>query len=162
MPWTSVTFDKHRGKTLPQVVFRDPDWFFWAYDYKKFDGDPKMKSEAERVYRRARAIKIPQTRPVKQEAEYARGPGGKFAGVELVPVDREPHQGSTTTIRLPVFDLNIPRIFCRYDKSGGQMLVRELKYYLFGDMHYPLTKGRCEKFFDDDSKFELVATTAGT
>jgi hypothetical protein len=29
MIWTTVPFGKHQGKTLPQIVIDDPDWFFW-------------------------------------------------------------------------------------------------------------------------------------
>ena len=28
--WTQLTNTKHKGKTLPQVIFNDPDYFFWA------------------------------------------------------------------------------------------------------------------------------------
>ena len=27
--WTIILFGKYEGKTLPQIVLRDPDWFFW-------------------------------------------------------------------------------------------------------------------------------------
>jgi len=30
MAWSTLPFGKHKGKTLPQIVFADPDWFFWA------------------------------------------------------------------------------------------------------------------------------------
>lgn len=26
MPWSELAFVKHRGKTLPQALFADPDW----------------------------------------------------------------------------------------------------------------------------------------
>jgi hypothetical protein len=28
--WTIVDFSKHKGKSLPQIILHDPDWFFWA------------------------------------------------------------------------------------------------------------------------------------
>jgi hypothetical protein len=34
--WIPLWFGKHKGKTLPQVVFADPDYFFWAIEKRKF------------------------------------------------------------------------------------------------------------------------------
>jgi hypothetical protein len=28
--WLQLRFGKHEGKTLPQIVLSDPDYFFWA------------------------------------------------------------------------------------------------------------------------------------
>jgi hypothetical protein len=28
--WSVLDFGKHKGRTLPWVMFHDPDWFFWA------------------------------------------------------------------------------------------------------------------------------------
>ena len=32
MNWTPLNFGKYEGKTLPQVMFKDPDWFFNGYE----------------------------------------------------------------------------------------------------------------------------------
>jgi hypothetical protein len=31
MTWTELPFGKYTGMTLPQVLFKDPGWFFWAH-----------------------------------------------------------------------------------------------------------------------------------
>ena len=31
MSWIKLEFGKHRGLTLPQIMFCDADYFFWAY-----------------------------------------------------------------------------------------------------------------------------------
>jgi hypothetical protein len=36
MAWSTLNFGKHAGKTLPQIVFADPDWFFWAIETNVF------------------------------------------------------------------------------------------------------------------------------
>jgi len=36
MTWSILKFGKHKGRTLPQVLFQDPDWFFWAVENDKF------------------------------------------------------------------------------------------------------------------------------
>ena len=38
MNWTTINFGKHQGKTLPQVILDDADWFFWAYENKVLQG----------------------------------------------------------------------------------------------------------------------------
>lgn len=44
-----------------------------------------------------------------------------------------------------------------YDKSGGRLLIRDVKVYLFGGVNARLTAQRCEAFFDDDANFVLDA-----
>ena len=29
MRWSAVPFGKYKGKTFPEIIVRDPDWFFW-------------------------------------------------------------------------------------------------------------------------------------
>ena len=40
-----------------------------------------------------------------------------------------------------------------YDKLGGQIFVRALKYHAFGDENVRLTRKRCERFFEEDAHF---------
>jgi hypothetical protein len=30
MRWSVVPFGKYKGKTFPEIIVRDPDWFFWV------------------------------------------------------------------------------------------------------------------------------------
>ena len=30
MPWSAVPFGKYKGKTFPEIIVRDPDWFLWV------------------------------------------------------------------------------------------------------------------------------------
>lgn len=59
MAWTVVNFGKYKGKnkTLPQIVFDDPDWFFWALGVGAFCGP--LEAEADRLADRAQRIRIP-------------------------------------------------------------------------------------------------------
>jgi hypothetical protein len=156
MNWTTLPFRKYHDKTLPQVVFQDPDWFFWAYETKLFENKGSLREEAEEIYRKATSIKIPQTGTERLVAEYAIcHDTGKFLDVELVPETRSEHVGSTATERRNVFDLSVPRQHSHYDKRGCKRLVSSLKRYLFHDRKFRLTKQRCENFFNDDSNFVL-------
>jgi hypothetical protein len=38
MRWTTLNFGTHEGKSLPQIVISDPDWFFWAVARGVFTG----------------------------------------------------------------------------------------------------------------------------
>jgi len=39
MRWSTLKSGKYEGKTLPQVLFKDPDYFFWAIEEGVFDND---------------------------------------------------------------------------------------------------------------------------
>ena len=57
MRWSIVPFGRYKGKTLPEIIVLDLDWFFWALP--KLYG--KLGDEAQELARRARAIKVPKS-----------------------------------------------------------------------------------------------------
>jgi hypothetical protein len=152
MGWSRIAFGKHKGKTLPQLVFTDPDYFFWARGKGLFKG--KTGYEAEQIYRKVCAIRIPKSETKNLVAEYACHPEtGKFVGLEIVPRSQPLHYGTTPTLRDSVIDLTFPRQLAHYDKLGCRLLLSSLKFYLFGDSGYRMTKKRCEQFFENDANF---------
>ena len=152
MAWSILRFSKHKGKTLPQILFSDPDWFFWAIEENVFKG--QLKDEAERIDARARAIRIPNNTRGKLQAEYfVHRPTGKFGDMEIVPASRPLHQGSSPAFRKDVIDLSVPRNIARYDKLGCRTLLSSAKHVLFGSRSARMTKERCETFFDDPKNF---------
>jgi hypothetical protein len=154
MAWSTVSFGKHKGKTLPQIVFADPDWLFWAIEENVFKGP--LRREAERIDARARAIRIPNNTAGDLEAEYlVHPPTGKFGNMEIVPAGRPPHEGSSPACRRNVIDLSVPRNISPYDKLGCRTLVSSAKYVLFGSTSTRMTKERCEAFFDNPANFAL-------
>jgi len=58
MKWTPLNFGKYEGKTLPQVMFEDADWFFDGHEKGYFKN--RLPLEAIEIYRRARSIRVPQ------------------------------------------------------------------------------------------------------
>jgi len=70
--WSRLRTTKYNGKTLPQVVFDDPDYFFWAFENYVFKG--KLLIQAEEIYKKARNIKAPQRREGKQMVLYLTDP----------------------------------------------------------------------------------------
>src|SRR5215469_1570395 len=54
--WIPLPFGKYTGLTLPQVLFTDPDYFFWVKGVLK----GALEIEAEQVARKACRIRIPR------------------------------------------------------------------------------------------------------
>ena len=155
--WSALDFDRHAGKTLPQVLFSDPDWFFWAYPSGAFNRYPSLKKEAEKIHAKARAIKVPQRGAEKMVAEYTiHKPTHRFNGLDLVPESRPRHERNNKTLTCSVIDMSVVRQISKYDKQGYKRFVRDLKHLLFGDSQMRMTKRRCEDFFSDHANFDLV------
>jgi len=148
--WTTVENGKFegKGKTLPQIIVSDPDWFFWMVEQKKFRG--KLAGEAELLAKRAKAIKFPSAFN-HHAIQHMFAPGGVYAGFNVVEKDRPPHLGSSTEVRSPVLDLSFPRSHQGYDKTGNSLLLKTFKYHWFGGKSF--TKKSVEAFFDDKSNF---------
>ena len=153
MNWTVLKFGKYEGKTLPQVIFKDPDWFFYFYQVIGFK-TPRLQEEAKEIYKKSRNIIVPSINGTKRLAEYAFLPYNQtFVHLELVPETRPPHEGSALVFRSDKIDFGFIYWFNNYDKSGYQRFVRDVKYYLFGSSKYMMTKERCEDFFSCESHF---------
>ncbi|MFQ6076685.1 MAG: hypothetical protein ACE5Z5_11215 [Candidatus Bathyarchaeia archaeon] len=156
MAWTPLWFGKHRGKTLPQVLFSDPDWFFWAVENNVFEDKGVLAKEAEEIDFKARHIRIPNEEGEDLVAEYLIHPStGKFGDMNVVLRSQPLHEGASPAHRKDVIDLSFPRQIAPYDKLGCKNLLSSVKYYLFGCSSYRMTRTRCEAFFDDDTKFVL-------
>ena len=150
MRWTTIGFGKHKGKTLPEVVFDDADWIFWAYEEDIFKG--ALGREVREVYRRARAVRIPEKDGQKRLVEYRFDPrSGKFISMFLIP-DGPIFERQTVS---PVIDFYVPRVRCKYDKTGCKNLVLAFKAICFGDQSHRLSKQARENFFSDDANFVL-------
>jgi hypothetical protein len=156
MAWSIITFGKHEGKTLPQVMFSDPDWFFWAYEEKVFDRKGALKKQADEIYRKATRIIPPQDGLEPLVVEHViHHPTNKYAHFELVPESRPRHIGSSATFREKLLDMSVPRKIAKYDKLGCKSLVGSLKHYFFNSESARMTRERCEAFFDEPKHFHL-------
>jgi hypothetical protein len=146
---TSVLpFGKYAGNTLPEIIIRDPDWFFWAVP--KLYG--RLGEEAQNLARKARAIKIPKLRPRKWTVEYRYDCDQGFCGFAFVKADRAQSRWAT---RLPHLDLALPLRRKTYDKRAGRIVIAEFRRLYFGERKR-LTKQRCEEFFSNDSNFLTI------
>lgn len=152
--WTPLDFGKYAGKTLPQVIFDDPDWFFHAYDNGFFKDKENLRAEAKAVYERATSIRIPPAETERMVVEYRFDhQSHKFSNIEIMPADHAPQSGATLTERSDRFDLSYLRGKKEYNKSGYANFLSSMKACLFGDASYRMTKARCEEFFSDNERF---------
>ncbi len=147
--WQPLRFGKYLGKTLPQVLVKDPDYFFWAWEAGKLSGHP----EAAELQRKATSILPRSQGRGGWKVEYSFLQVGCY-GFELVEPGTPSHQGSSTAVRRDHIDLSMARRFKKYDKTGGRHLVDGLRHHLFDDQR--LTKKLVEAFFADDSNFARV------
>ena len=154
MIWTTLTFGKHKGKTLPQVLFTDPDWFFHSLEERIFVNKGTLAEEARELDHKARNIRIPCKYGEDVVVRYfIHPPTQKFAKMEVIPRNQPTHEGASSTFRRDVIDLSIPRRIKHYDKLGYRNMLSSVKYYLFGTKRARMTKARCEDFFTNDKNF---------
>lgn len=149
--WSVVNFGKFRNKglTLPQIIVKDPDWFFWAVDESAFKG--AQAAEAKTLARRASSIKLPPAQAATDCIQYWLTPDGKFAGFAVINQSQPPHLGSSSEIRSDVLNLAAPRGIKGYDKLGCRLMLKTFKHYWFGGKSF--TKARVENFFNDPANF---------
>jgi hypothetical protein len=156
MTWTELPFSRYAGFTLPQVLFKDPGWFFWAHT-RPLHGD--VAYEVGVLYPKATRIRVPGTE--KLLVEYVTDPrGGGLAVVQLVPEAVNGDGGGSRSFTRPYIDLSIPSQLAHYDKTGGRVIVNFLKETYFGSTSYKMTRERCAAFFDDPRNFVQVSVPA--
>ena len=153
MKWTPLAFGKHVGKTLPEIIFKDADYFFWAMENQIIEG--WLAVQAEDVCRKAQAIQIPKRRPSRWLVEYCYERNGRFVGLRLVKAKEAEYQ-SPLNHRAPYLDLTSIRRRRTYDKKGCRHLLRDFRHLYFGK-NKRITKERIEAFFNDDSNFVALA-----
>jgi hypothetical protein len=148
MNWTTVNFGKYKGMSLPQIIFKDADWFFYIYENGPFKG--VLSNEARELYRRARAIKVPQKNGQKMLVQYIIQ-NGKFGTIQLIPENSgfEGHEVAS------LIDFYVPKSRGIYDKKGYKNFVFSLKAILFGNPTRRMNRAACEAFFNDDNNFDL-------
>ncbi len=150
--WREVNFGKWRdkGKTLPQVLVADPDWFFWALDEGAFKG--ALATQAEKLARRARSIKLPSALAGTHCVQHWISHDGKYARFDLIESDQGLHHGSSTEVRRSTLNMEFPRGIKQYDKIGCKQLMKSFKHHWFEGK--PFNKAKVEAFFDNVANFE--------
>ena len=152
MIWSKLNFGKHAGKNLAQVVFLDPNWFFWAVGKGVFHGRIEFEAAADALARRARNILIPKRRPKDWEVEYRWDRDGRFLGFDFVKAQSSFYHPLFN--RLPHLNLAYIRRASVHDIRDCRELIRDFRYHYFGGLN--LTKVRCEQFFENELNFTKI------
>ena len=156
MNWNTLGFGKYEGKSLPQVLFTNPDWFFWAMEEEVFNRHPLLQQQAKHLVKKATHIKVPQQGPVRLVVEhFVHLQTNRYSHFNLVPVSKPLHQGSSQAHRQDVIDLSFARRICPKDSTGNRNIVRSLKQIYFGGKPTRMNRERCEAFFSSPDNFDL-------
>lgn len=155
--WTVINFGKYSKyrckKTLPQLLFHNPDYFFWGHEEKAFVKHGFSQTEVEELYAKATNIKVPQIYEDRTLAEYHfQDSDHSFVEMHLVSKAELTWPNS---YRLDVIDMSVPWKHSNYDKSGYNNLLSSLRHNLFGSTSCKMTKKRCEEFFSNDDNFVM-------
>ncbi|WP_298691748.1 hypothetical protein [uncultured Sulfuricurvum sp.] len=169
MIWSKINFGKNnkvQNKTLPQILFIDPDWFFYQYKLKNGYLKRTYGEEADFVYQRARNIKPKDGCYVKyflhcDNTSYgfsfinkneAEEKYSEYIETGLFDKDYYTLESDYFTI-LKRIDLNFPRSLKDYDKKSNRIFINELKNYIFNGAK--VTEKKAIDFFENDINFLL-------
>lgn len=150
--WAKLPDGDHRGKTLPQVVLSDPDFFFSVTtDHPRFSG---IQMQALIISARARNIAIPSVGGVKRVALYLMDSRdrNRFSEVILVPETQVLPPGFPRCERRNVLDLSVPRFLAPLDWDPGKKMLPLIRQLFFGGAKR-LARDDVHAFFNDTSKF---------
>jgi hypothetical protein len=156
MNWSKLNFGKHEGKTLPQVLYNDPDWFYWSIKMKIFTKRTFYHDDLSMLLTRSRKIRIPNNFDGNLVVDYFTDEQtGKFSYFRIVDSTRVPRSRTNPEMRLPVLDMLVPYRLAAYDKGGYKEFKKCFRYYYFGSKTARASKEKIETFFADKSNFAL-------
>jgi hypothetical protein len=151
MRWATLTFGKHTGKTIPEIILSDADWFCWAVN--KADSMIRLQSLSKGPERSKSPNVIRNW-----QVEYSYDDTGGFCGFQFVKADTPLPYRSRSIRRSPYLDLSYVRRGKAYDKRGCRNLLRDFRHHFFGD-NTRLTKRRCQQFFSNKQNFLRAASS---
>jgi hypothetical protein len=153
MSWERLKFGKYKGLSLPQVLFLDPAWFFWAIQHDVLQKN-RMAVEANKLYDRACSIYIPASYGYDKKVEYyLRYVDNRFINFMFVPESKPFNTIVCNSIRKDIVDFRVVFANDPEDKVGYRIFLNTLRFYYFGEEDYYLDKEACEQFFDDENNF---------
>jgi hypothetical protein len=148
--WSIVNFGKYTGLSLPQIILRDADYFYWGLNNGTFSYG-KLAREARDIEAKAKAIKIPKRHPGRWLIEYSYEDNGAFGGFRFVKARETFYSGRRRMDRSPHLDLSWVRRGRTYDKWGSKTVLRDFRRCYFDGKYF--SKRRVEKFFNTKANF---------
>jgi len=148
LDWTPLKFGKHEGKTLPQIVLNDPDWFFLGVDLCALPWTTRFWGALDRM--QSTKHNNTETRSRKLAGWILLLADDKFSGFSIVKAEIAGIESGKCQISSHL-DLSYPWQSRPYDKLGNKMMLKSFKHYYFGGSS--LTKEKCENFFYRSKNF---------
>ena len=145
--WRPMPFGKYEGRTLPQVLLKDPDYFFWLLREGALKG--ALAIQAKRLAKKACRIRIPREPAEAFVVDYFFNSENQFSCFSIIPKDA--YQSPHVVYRLNHIDFSIIRNHKEYAKGEYKRFLRDFRRVFFGDKSARMTKERCEEFFDGDN-----------
>lgn len=150
MAYAALGFGKYGYFSLPQVIFTDPDYFFWAIDNQAFSGS--QMQEAKALLKRIRRIRIPGDHAQGWCADHVHQKN-KLIGLYIVLKDQSCTYPSCEVTRLPYIDLGFVHEHMPRDRQGNTVLVSTYLRLRGADVMGVPTRAFCYGFFDDPGNF---------
>ncbi len=169
MEWNKMNFGavaNIQNKTLPQIIFINPDWFFFQYERDNSYLRKKFGIEADYIYKRVRNIKPKENHYIKHFLFCDYTSDGfspiniteaktKFleyieTGSYCQDIDYLDSQQFTILKRI---DLRFPKSLKGYDKQSYKFFIKELKDYLFDGKR--ISEKKAIDFFENEENFIL-------
>ena len=105
--------------------------------------------QADDVAAKAQRVRIPKDNPSHWEVTYCFSKRDRIVGFDLA----EKGELAGPGLVLGWIDLSLPRMFKRYNKSGGKRILRHLARLLFDHPAPRFSRKRCHAFFEDATNF---------
>jgi hypothetical protein len=144
--WEKLNFGRYEGLTLPHVLLKDPDYFYYMYDRGHLAQFP-FTYEAREVAFKGRMIKILDDSKIKVEPITRHVSSGYDRFRHIIMKHRSLYGA------IDRLDLCVPYLTENYNKGGGRMMIRMLKLSHFGTTSYFLTRKRCDEFIENEDNF---------
>ena len=151
-----VGFGKYSLRTLEWLFFNDPGYPWWMVDSGAVVKlEVTARSRFEDLLRRARHLRLPGQcarcdQPITRMFLTPRREGGLAEALFFCDAHGRDDNASGIMARPSFYT---PDVFKDYDKRGGQVLIRAIKYAYFGAKPPRMTQREMERFFDDPSHF---------
>ena len=152
--WNAIGFGKYAKRTVPQILFTDPEWAFWAYDQMRTHSTSCDRPELKLACERAMVIRIPEKYRGDVCAEYTFNVhSGSFEHLSITQRSKV-DPGDTVHVR-DVIDMSMPRRFAgrSYDKRGYKVFLRDMKRIVLEWEGARVTKQEANEFFSDPTNF---------
>lgn len=156
MEWLIVNFGiyEDEDKTLPEIILENPDYFLFCFEKDIFKYYDDLKFQAEELYSKIRAIKIPENHSPDLVCEYLNN--SKTGIINTIQLNyKDARRDDNCVYRESYIDLAFPREFNPDAKRVTNKLLPQLFFILFGDRDVLLSKTMCENFFSDDYNFNV-------